>query len=253
MKNIIKRSINKISSYTTKQKQIKIEKEFPPDFDSSSIEIINNVDKYTMTSNERLFSLIKAIKYVVENNIEGDFVECGVWKGGSSMAMAYSLNLYSEIPRQIYLFDTFSGMSSPTQKDISYSGFDATSLLEKSNIKDCSSIWCYASLDEVQTNMAKTGYNMNLVRFIQGKVEDTIPKFAPDKIALLRLDTDWYESTYHELKHLFPRLVQGGVIIIDDYGYWQGCREATDKYIKENNIQIMLNRIDMTGRIGIKF
>ena len=205
-----------------------------------------------MTSVERLFSLINATRYIVNNSIEGDFVECGVWKGGSAMAMAYTLKSLSDLSRDVHLFDTFSGMSSPNSKDINYSGMDAKSILEKSDIKDQSSVWCYASLEEVKSNMVQTGYNIDRINFVEGKVEDTIPRFAPDKIALLRLDTDWYDSTYHELNHLFPRLVKGGVIIIDDYGYWKGCKEATDQYIQENNIKIMLNRIDMTGRTAIK-
>jgi hypothetical protein len=85
-----------------------------------------------------------------------------------------------------------------------------------------------------------------------GKVEDTIPADIPEKIALLRLDTDWYESTKHELIHLFPRLQKGGVLIIDDYGFWKGARKAVDEYFAENNIQILLNRIDDTGRMAIK-
>jgi O-methyltransferase len=79
-----------------------------------------------------------------------------------------------------------------------------------------------------------------------------LPEFAPECISLLRLDTDWYESTRHELIHLFSRISKGGVIIIDDYGHWKGAREAVDEYIRENNIKILLNRIDYTGRIGVK-
>jgi hypothetical protein len=104
----------------------------------------------------------------------------------------------------------------------------------------------------VKLNIESTNYPKNLVHFVKGKVEDTIPQTMPEKIAILRLDTDWYESTYHELKHLFPKLVKGGIIIIDDYGHWKGAREAVDQYFTENGIHILLNRIDYTGRIGIK-
>jgi O-methyltransferase len=83
-------------------------------------------------------------------------------------------------------------------------------------------------------------------------VEDTIPNNIPEKIAILRLDTDWYESTRHELVHLFPRLSPYGVLIIDDYGCWQGAKKAVDEYISENNLRIFLSRIDSTGRIAIK-
>jgi O-methyltransferase len=85
-----------------------------------------------------------------------------------------------------------------------------------------------------------------------GKVEDTFPKDTPDKIAILRLDTDWYESTRHELIHLYPKLSIGGVLIIDDYGHWEGARKAVDEYINDNTLRILLNRIDYTGRIAVK-
>ncbi len=87
---------------------------------------------------------------------------------------------------------------------------------------------------------------------IKGKVEETIPHDIPEKISILRLDTDWYESTYHELVHLYPRLVKGGVLIIDDYGHWQGARKAVDQYFQENNIPVLLNWIDYTGRVAVK-
>jgi O-methyltransferase len=226
-------------------------KNLPPDFDGISGEIINYVTPYTMTSIERINSLINATKYIIENNIEGDFVECGVWKGGSMMAVAHTLNHFQCNYRDLYLFDTFEGMSDPTQDDVDFSGLDAKTLLD-TNDKNSSLIWCYSTLDEVKKNLEKTGYSREKIHFIQGKVEDTIPLSAPQKIALLRLDTDWYESTKHELVHLFPRLVNGGVLIVDDYGYWQGCRKAVDEYIRDNGISILLNRIDFTGRIAVK-
>src|ERR1051325_10354963 len=87
---------------------------------------------------------------------------------------------------------------------------------------------------------------------LEGTVEETIPAQAPERIALLRLDTDWYESTRHELVHLYPRLVPGGVLIIDDYGHWEGARKAVDEYIAQNNLRLFLNRIDYAGRLAIK-
>jgi hypothetical protein len=104
----------------------------------------------------------------------------------------------------------------------------------------------------VQRNLAGTGYDLASVKFIKGKVEETIPAHAPARIALLRLDTDWYESTRHELAHLFPRLVPGGVLILDDYGHWQGSRRAVDEYMAEHGIPILLNRVDYTARIAVK-
>ena len=109
-----------------------------------------------------------------------------------------------------------------------------------------------AGFDEVRRNLASTGYPSDRLHFIRGRVEDTIPASAPESIALLRLDTDWYESTRHELTHLYPRLVRGGVLIIDDYGHWQGARQATDEYFSVLGSPVLLHRIDYTGRIAVK-
>lgn len=224
-----------------------------PDFEPSFNKIMEMCKPYTMTSEERLYSFNKAVEYIVKNNIEGDIVECGVWKGGSSMCAMLSLSQLNAANRQFYLYDTFEGMSEPTEMDADLLGKDAKNLLNQSEKTTEDVMWCYAPIDDVKNNVAKTNYPANLVNYVKGKVEDTIPGTVPEKIAILRLDTDWYESTYHELVHLFPKLVKGGVIIIDDYGHWKGAREAVDQYFKEQNVQILLNRIDYTGRIGIKY
>ena len=179
-------------------------------------------------------------------------VECGVWKGGSTMAMALKLNRLGVEDRKIYLYDTFEGMSQPSKEDKTFYGDDATYKFEQKRISQDSSDWCNASLEEVKKNCFSTNYPQDKFFFIKGKVEDTIPKYLPSKIALLRLDTDWYESTKHELEYLFPLLEPGGVLIIDDYGHWQGARKAVDEYIQNNRLKILLNRIDYTGRIAIK-
>lgn len=224
---------------------------FPSDFEQTSIEIIKLVREKTMTSPERLNSLINAVQYVVNNRIEGAVVECGVWRGGSMMAVAYMLQKLFTY-RDLYLFDTYVGMTPPTDKDVAHFNVDAKTLLNSKDKREREAYFCYAALEDVQQNLRSTGYPFDKIHFIKGKVEDTIPDQAPDKIALLRLDTDWYESTRHELEHLFPRLVPGGIIIIDDYGYWKGCKQATDEYIQNNKIPLFLNRIDSTGRIGTK-
>lgn len=112
--------------------------------------------------------------------------------------------------------------------------------------------WDAASYEEVSVNMARTGYPSRRVHQIKGMVEDTIPGKAPESIAILRLDTDWYASTRHEMEHLFPRLSRGGVLIIDDYGHWAGSRQAVDEYFKEHGIHLLLGRTDYTGRMGVK-
>jgi O-methyltransferase len=226
--------------------------EFPRDFTQDDIAIIRSVKPYTMTSYERIYALIQAAKYVIRNNIPGDIVECGVWRGGSMMAIAKVLLNQKSFSRSLYLFDTFAGMTKPGDKDVSYTGEKASEEFEKLRLGDDSSEWCYASLDEVKKAVYSVGYDKTKIHFVEGRVEDTIPDKAPENISLLRLDTDWYESTGHELVHLFPRLSQGGVLIIDDYGYWQGARQAVDEYISQNKLKLLLNRIDRTGRIAVK-
>jgi hypothetical protein len=224
--------------------------EFPPDFDEQAIALYRYVQPYTMTSKERVFALRESVNYVVEHAIPGDVVECGVWKGGSMMAIARTLLERGSTDRTLYLFDTFEGMSEPSAVDKSFSGEAASDVLRNSD-KD-SVFWAYGPLDGVKSVMRDTGYDQGKVIFVKGKVEATIPERAPERIALLRLDTDWYESTYHELVHLYPRLSVGGVLIIDDYGHWQGARRAVDQYFKERKLKLLLNRIDYTGRICVK-
>jgi hypothetical protein len=208
---------------------------------------------FTMTTPERLYALYNSVKYVLNNNIPGDFVECGVWKGGNPVMMATMLMEAGVTDRKIYLYDTYEGMSEPTANDTNFKGNDARQLLDNSDKADQASVWCFSQLDEVKQNLRKTGYPEQNLVFVKGKVEDTMPSTLPGAIALLRLDTDWYESTLHELWHLFPLLSSRGVLIIDDYGYWEGCRKATDQYFREQGIPILLQRIDSTGRIAIKF
>ena len=221
----------------------KVDPEFVPLFESCK--------PYTMTSPERMHALYQATHYVVDANIPGDIVECGVWRGGSTMLVANILKQKSS-SKKIFLYDTFEGMSKPTEKDVEISNGRPATEKWKNHIVNDSTTWCYASLEEVSNNMAKTGYDTKKTVFVKGKVEDTIPDTVPDKISLLRLDTDWYDSSYHELVHLFPLLSKGGVLLLDDYGQWSGSREATDTYFKQNGITLLLNRIDFSGRIGIK-
>ncbi|WP_353722476.1 TylF/MycF/NovP-related O-methyltransferase [Dyadobacter sp. 676] len=206
---------------------------------------------FTMTSVERMYALYNAVKYVVQNKIHGSFVECGVWRGGSSMLTALTLLHLGESQRKLFLYDTYEGMPAPTRNDVTFRGEKADQLLEKSRDNKETSVWCLADIADVRRNMGLTEYPSENIYCIKGKVEDTIPANLPtDGIALLRLDTDWYESTHHELIHLYPILADSGVLIIDDYGHWAGCKKAVDEYFV--NKPILLNRIDYTGRIGIK-
>jgi hypothetical protein len=231
---------------------VKTKRRLPPDIDQGAIDIFDRVRLYTMTSPERAYALIQAVRYVVSANVHGSIVECGVWQGGSMMAAAYALQALNRSDRDLYLFDTFEGMARPTDADVAYTGAAATAQFELSKTGKDSSEWCRASMEDVRNNLLSTGYDKDRLKFIKGKVEDTIPDSAPNEISILRLDTDWYESTRHELVHLYPRLARGGVLIIDDYGYWQGCRKAVDEYFARQQEPILLNRIDHTARIAVK-
>jgi O-methyltransferase len=225
---------------------------FPPDFDEATIDIIRRVHPYTMTSAERLYALRQAVQYVVTANIPGSIVECGVWRGGSMMSVAHTLRQIGCLNRDLYLFDTYEGMPKPTANDVDLTGKPAAFQFESTKQGEDNSDWCYASIEDVQANLYSTEYTKDRLKLIKGKVEETIPDSAPEQIALLRLDTDWYESTMHELVHLYPRLSVGGVLIIDDYGHWRGSRKATDEYFARHKIPILLNRVDYTARIAIK-
>jgi O-methyltransferase len=222
----------------------------PLDFEEADVELYRRVGPYTMTTPPRIYALARAVEYVSERAIPGALVECGVWRGGSMMAVALTLLRLGVTDRDLYLFDTFSGMTAPTEEDVKHSGERAADLLaEESPDAD---VWAIASIDQVREAVLGVGYPPERIHFVQGPVEETLPANAPDEIALLRLDTDWYASTKHELVHLYPRLVSGGVLILDDYGYWQGARRAVDEYLAEHNVTLLLNRIDNTARIALK-
>jgi O-methyltransferase len=209
--------------------------------------IVSRARPFTMTSVERLVSLVNSVSYLTRNGIPGDIAECGVWRGGSMMAAALALLAAGDTDRTLYLYDTFEGMPDPSQRDTNYAGKSASSLL-KGHPKGTGH-WCFATLEEVQKNMYSTGYPPDKIKLIKGRVEETLPVVRPEKLALLRLDTDWYESTKLELEMLYPILHKRGILILDDYGYWQGARQAVDEYFDARNIPVFLHRVDNCGRL----
>ena len=220
------------------------------DNDEKFIKAYKKCKKYTMTSKEKMYALYKSVEYVIDAGISGDFVECGVWKGGSAMLMAMALLDRYESNRKIYLYDTFEGMSQPTEYDYKLNGNENAFYQWSTKQKEKHNNWCYAPLQEVKNNISLTKYPKNNLIYVKGKVEQTLKKTKPSKISILRLDTDWYESTKHELIHLFPLLEKNGVLILDDYGYWAGSKKAVDEYF--SNKAILLNRIQGDARVGIK-
>lgn len=222
-----------------------------PDAPEWQKKIIYRVSPYTMAGRARTLSTITAVQYVVEAGIEGAIVECGVWRGGQMMAAALTLQAM-KAEREIVLFDTFAGMTAPGTRDVDHSGAAAGPVYEASSRRHAGDRWCEATLEDVAKNLCSTGYAPSLVRFVKGNVQDTIPDQAPRAIAYLRLDTDWYESTAHELKHLYPRLSRLGVLAIDDYGHWQGARAAVDEYVRDMGMRVLMHRIDYSARQFVK-
>jgi O-methyltransferase len=210
--------------------------------------------KITMVSNERLWATLMACKHAIKEGIPGDFVECGVWRGGNALTAAAIFRLYG-VKKKVYLFDTFGGMTAPTDNDIeASSGKHAQNYFDK-NQKQTHNEWCYASLEDVKENFREYDLLDENVIFVKGDVTLTLDddKSLPKEICALRLDTDWYESTKKELEVLYPRLSIGGALMIDDYGHWAGAKKAVDEYFEEKKNRPLLQYSDYTGRMGVKF
>jgi len=224
------------------------------DIEKNFLNIWNKIREYTMTSVQRGYALYQAVKYVISEGIDGDFVECGVWRGGSCMLIALTLAELDVCDRLIWLYDTFEGMTEPGDRD--FIAWNGRSVHEKWKSDAEGKTQNFTSwavpVDSVQSNISATGYPGHLLRFVKGPVELTLKQNVPENISLLRLDTDWYESTKAEMEVLYPVLSPGGVLLIDDYGHFTGARAAVDEYFSGSGAQPLLNRVDYTGRVGIK-
>jgi hypothetical protein len=248
------RSAAKLMGYEITRSSRKLSSALPVEFGDKEKALFGFVknNELSMTSNERMFATMMACKYAVTERVDGDFVECGVWRGGNTILAAGVFKEHNA-DRGVYLFDTFEGMTEPTEADRTASG--KVSAKEKFEQKqDNEDGWCYSSLDEVKNNFAKAGLLSDKVKFVKGDVLKTLADESnlPSKISVLRLDTDWYESTKKELEVLYPRLSVGGVLMIDDYGHWAGAKKAVDEYFEAHGNRPFLQYIDRTGRIGIK-
>ena len=222
----------------------------PADYGAEFVEIWGLVRHRTMTNHEKGYFLHQAVRYLVHHQIPGAMVECGVWRGGSMLNVAHTLTRLSSADRELYLFDTFSGMSEPTDRDVHLGRRTSATDLMETYSRD-SKLWAIASLEDVKEGFETVDYPRERVHFVKGKVEDTIPEQAPEEISLLRLDTDWYASTKHELAHLYSRLAPGGILIVDDYGTWKGSKDATDEFLVETGEPLMLVRAG-GGRTAVK-
>lgn len=199
------------------------------------------VQPYSMTSAERIDCLYDSLEFVRTNNIQGDYVECGVWKGGNIFGMLKYLEHHNNTTNNVWLYDTFSGMTAPESIDKDLHNRKASDILDD--------VLCDCSLDEVQALLSNTSYPKEKIKYVIGDVCKTLhqPENIPEKIALLRLDTDWYDSTLTELMALWDRLEIGAPCIIDDYGHWAGCKAAVHEFFSARSCDHEVECIDYTG------
>jgi O-methyltransferase len=213
------------------------------------------VKPYTGISKNRAFALMQATRYIINNKIPGDFVECGVAKGGSAMLIALTLKSLGVNDRDIYLYDLFGKRPKYSEWDVEIqsgkSVRDYYDLVDQGD-KKAAKNWEFYSTDEVLGNIRTTGYIESRIHFIEGDVCDTLSRSSHKQVALIRLDTDFYDSTKHELDTLYPVLADKGVVIIDDYGHWYGARKATEEFLVSLPSQPLLFYVDSTARQFLK-
>ena len=233
----------------------KIQIQMPIELSKKEQEIIEYVmeNQLTMVSYERLWATLMACKYVIDRSISGDFVECGVWRGGNAIVAAEIFKLYG-VEKKVWLYDTFKGMSQPKEVDFRISDSEPALNQYIGELRDTHNEWCFASIDEVKNNFEKRNLISDQIIFVEGDISITLSKenlFLPDSICVLRLDTDWYESTKIEMEVLYPRLSVGGCLIVDDYGYWSGSKKAVDEYFEREGNRPFFQYTDSSGRIAV--
>lgn len=208
---------------------------------------------HSMCSFERLATLWQQVRYLDRCRVEGSLVECGTWRGGAVGMMALAHMRSGSVPsRPLHLFDSFEGLPEPTTADgtkaVAYSKGRSSGVLDSIGA-------CEAPLEDNRELLETViGYPAELTVYHVGWFQESVPRDAPDlgSIALLRLDGDWYESTAVCLEHLYPLVVTGGVVVVDDYGHWEGCKRAVDEFMSGRDEPILLNHLDYTGRSWVK-
>lgn len=229
----------------------------PVEFSKRDLDVLHHVldRRLTMGSRERLIATIKACKHAVQAQIDGDFTECGVWRGGNSIAAKLTFENYGS-DKKVWLFDTFTGMTPPTDEDFSRFADRSAAERFRNAQRDGQNEWCFASLEDVKANFEEAKADLSGVRFIAGDVIETLAdeRNLPSRISVLRLDTDFYNSTKAELDVLYPRLSVGGSLLIDDFGHWDGARRAVEEYLATlpPGARPLLHLTDYSGRMGVK-
>lgn len=245
LKRLIKRGLNRLG-----YDLIKLEDYYTVEEDRANLAVWQEVRELTTIGLRGILANLDAVDYCCANVLPGALVECGVWRGGSVIAMLRKLQQRGELDREVYLFDTFAGMTEPGAED--RRGGRPAGPRWRQGCRGEGNAWCYASLSEVRANIARTGYPMERIHFVAGDVAETLPSAEVSAIALLRLDTDWYDSTRLELEQLYDRVVPGGVVIVDDYGAWEGARQAVKEFLGDRALNPLMSRIDHSGRLFVK-
>ncbi|MFS8841001.1 TylF/MycF/NovP-related O-methyltransferase [Synechococcus sp. W55.2] len=200
--------------------------------------VLEKVKSFTLLGFERLWSLYSLAKQVCEEDIPGNFVECGVCRGGSSALLAWVIKNYSRRPRKLYAFDTFSGMPEPTEVDIDYRGVAA-------NDTGFGSGALAAPISENLEVIARELGVWDLIVPVPGLFSDTLPVYREQvgEIALLHADADWYQSAMDIFRHLYHQVNPRGFIQVDDYQDWQECAKAVHDFEQELGVFFRLHSV----------
>jgi hypothetical protein len=217
-----------------------LRKQFHEMRDETFWQIVPGVHDFTQLTIEPMWSLYEAVRHLVGRGVKGDVVECGVLFGGASMLIAKTLIALGDTSRELWLYDSFQGfVGEQARDDITWYGDSITGR--------------FPDFETIATdNIGSTGYPADRIRIVRGDIEKIAPENTHGDIALLRLDTDTYHSTRAELEHFYPKLVSGGVLIIDDYGHADGARRAVDEYLADPSRRLLLNRVNFTNRLAVK-
>ncbi len=251
MINLIKNIINKLITSTgyslinSNQKIVELNNN-----DKKLLDLIQN---YSMTTQIRIFTLLQSLRHLKNKKIDGDYVECGVWKGGNIILFKKFIEDEDEnSKKKIFAFDTYEGMTEPDKNDYDLSSNITANILLKADKAKKTNTWGICDLESVKKNIQTCVNSTENIKFIKGPVESTLNDTSnlPNKISLLRLDTDWYSSTKKELDVLYDRVTPGGIVIIDDYGHWGGAKKAVDEFFL--NKYVWMHYVDYACRLIVK-